>query len=101
MRLALERQRGPGTGEPEVLEVVTPRTNLAALTSAEHLLGSIALPEAFALEMAADRAQRRFLVRASTSRVRQQLQSQLGAAYPQAELRSVDAAADPARPAHD
>jgi hypothetical protein len=73
------------------VEVVTPRTNLAALASAEHLLGSIALPEPFALEIAADDERRRLMVRAASERMRQQLRV-LGAAYPQAELQSVEAA---------
>ena len=44
MRLAVSRrQAAPGLDEPEVLEVVTPRTNAAALTSAENFFASLAL----------------------------------------------------------
>jgi len=97
MHLRLEARRPPPP-PVEVVEVVTPRTNLATLASAENLFAAIGLAEPFSLEMSADRSQRRFLVRASTGRVRHQLESQIGAAYPQAELRPLaPGAADPAR----
>jgi uncharacterized protein DUF87 len=80
-----------------VVEVVMPRTNAAALSSAEHLFASIALDEPCSLEIAADHQRRRFLMRASSARMRQQLLSQLGAAYPQAELRRLKPEDDPAR----
>src|SRR5215472_4439820 len=101
MRFALERKRAPIADATRVLEVVTPRTNLAALTSADHLLGSIALPDSFALEIAADHSRRRFLVRAGGTRMRQQLESQLSAAYPQADVRVMESSKDPARCAAD
>jgi hypothetical protein len=96
MRLAVRWRTSAVLQAPHVLEVVTPRTNLAALTSAENLLAAIALPEPFALEIAADGRQRQFLVRAGSLRMRQQLHSQLGAAYPQADLRPLPPEADPA-----
>ena len=73
-----------------------PRTNAAALSSAEHLFASIALHEPCSLEIAADQQRRQFLMRASSVRMRQQLLSQLGAAYPQAELRPLPPEDDPA-----
>ncbi len=82
--------------EPSLVEVVTPRTNAAALGSAEHLFAAIALAEPFAVEIDADQTRRRFLVRAGADRMRQQLASQLAAAYPQADLRPISAEADPA-----
>jgi uncharacterized protein DUF87 len=98
MRLGLEPRRLAPPTEVHIVEVVTPRTNLATLTSAENLFAAIALAEPFSLEIAADRSCRQFLVRAAGTRVRQQLESQLGAAYPQAELRPLRPdAADPAR----
>ncbi|HEV7662381.1 MAG TPA: type IV secretory system conjugative DNA transfer family protein, partial [Chloroflexota bacterium] len=96
MRLGLERRHKPVRQASEVVEVVTPRTNLAALSSAENLLAALALSEPFALEVAANEQRRQFLVRASSTRMRQQLDSQLGAAYPQAELRAVQPHDDPA-----
>jgi hypothetical protein len=76
-----------------LLEVVTPRTNAALVSSAEHLFGALALgPDAnpVALEIGADHERRRFLVRASSVSQRQRLAGQLGAAYPQAQLRFLD-----------
>src|SRR5258708_4973892 len=96
MRLAVRWRPPAALEDPHVMEVVTPRTNLAALTSAENLLAAIALPEPFALEIAADGSHRQFLVRAGSLRMHQQLHSQLGAAYPQAELRPLAPDADPA-----
>src|SRR6266851_196810 len=96
MRLAVRWRPLAALEDPHVMEVVTPRTNLATLTSAENLLAAIALPEPFALEIAADGSRRQFLVRAGSVHMRQQLHSQLGAAYPQADLRPVPPEADPA-----
>jgi hypothetical protein len=79
-----------------VVEVVTPRTNIAALTSAENLFAGLALAEPFSVELAADSTRRRFLVRASGEHMRHHLASQLAAAYPQAELRTLDPEVDPA-----
>jgi Helicase HerA, central domain len=89
-------RRGRPSHEAYVMEVVTPRTNTAALTSAENFFGSMALGEPFSVELAADASRRQFLVRAASEHVRDQLSSQLRAAYPQAELRPVRADADPA-----
>src|SRR5262249_25832248 len=96
MRIALSRRR-PRESTPGVdaIEVVTPRTNMAALTSAENFFASMALGEPFSVELAADSSRRRFLVRASSTRMQQQLLSQIGAAYPQADFRQL-AQEDPA-----
>ena len=97
MRFALERRRiGAPLAEAWLVEVVTPRTNAASLTSAENLLAAVALAEPFALEIAADHQRRRFLVRSASSAMRQHLDAQVGAAYPQADLRLVEPEADPA-----
>jgi len=98
MRVVLEFKRDALPAEVDVVEVVTPRTNLATLTSAENLFAAIDVAEPFALEIAADRTRRQFLIRAAGPRVRQQLESQLGAAYPQAELRPLAPETDPACP---
>src|ERR1700716_1493896 len=97
MRVGLEWRQPSAPAQPHLVEVVTPRTNVAALTSAENLFAAIALAEPFSLEIAADDSRRRFLVRAGSEGMRQQLASQLGAAYPQAELRPLASDADPAR----
>src|SRR5438105_8908007 len=97
MRISVSRRHtGSTLLDPYVLEVVTPRTNAAALTSSENFFASLALAEPVSIEMAADCSRRRFLVRTSSARMRDQLLSQLGAAYPQANLRPVAAADDPA-----
>ena len=83
--------------DAQVVEVVTPRTNVATLTSAENLFASIGMDEPCSFEIAADHTRRQFLVRASGAQMRQQLLSQAGAAYPQAELRPLSATDDPAR----
>jgi hypothetical protein len=87
------------------VEVVTPRTNAAAIAAAENFLAAISLPEPFSLEMAATAGARWFLLRAGTGAMRRHLEEQLGAAYPQADLRRLDAGRipglDPARRAQD
>ncbi|MBV9354312.1 MAG: hypothetical protein JO023_02175, partial [Chloroflexi bacterium] len=91
-----------------LLEAVTPRTNAALLSSAEHLFGALALATdagPVALEIAADHERRRFLLRATTTGRQRRLAGQLGAAYPQAQLRPLDPidgdVADPARLGQD
>src|SRR4051812_6515231 len=97
---ALSRRRPPrGTAapqSPQVLEVVTPRTNAATITPAENFLAALSLRESFSLEIAATRTARWFLVRAGSAAMRRHLEEQLAAAYPQATLRPLDAAHIPA-----
>ena len=81
-----------------LVEIVTPRTNDAAIAPMANLLASLALPERFALELAATAASRRFLVRAITLAARDYLEDQFAAAYPQAVVRPLTAADDPALP---
>jgi hypothetical protein len=97
LRISWRRDARRGLEPSHVFEVVTPRTNTAALSSAENLFASIALDEPCSFEIAADQARRQFLVRASGAGMRQQLLSQTAAAYPQADLRVVSADDDPAR----
>jgi hypothetical protein len=83
-----------------VLEVVTPRTNAARLTSAEHLFGTLVPrgehePEPVSLEIVGDADQRRFLVRTPSASGLRRVGSQLGAAYPQAVLRPFQSATFP------
>src|ERR1041385_1122234 len=96
VRLSVSRRRREPPGEPRVVEVVTPRTNAAALTSAENFFAAISLAEPFSVEVAADASRRQFLLRGGSARMEQQLLSQVGATYPQAELRALPPAADPA-----
>ncbi len=94
----------PAEPAQELLEVVTPRTNAAVITPAEHLFGALgfdpgtegAAAAALSLEIAGDSDGRRFLARAGSSSARRDLVGQLGAAYPQASLRLLAADRDPA-----
>jgi hypothetical protein len=95
MRVGLDWHTPAAPTQPHLIEIVTPRTNVAALTSAENLFAAIALAEPFSLEITADHCRRGFLVRAGSERMRQQLASQLAAAYPQADLRPLAPEADP------
>src|SRR5262245_10210677 len=54
------------------------------------MLAAISLSEPFGLEIAATGQARWFLVRAESAAMRRHLEDQLGAAYPQAELRRLD-----------
>src|SRR5437868_14046137 len=96
VRIRFERRTPLPPGLPELVEVITPRTNEACLTSAENLLAAIAVAEPFSLEITADHVARRFVLRAQTPGMRQHLEGQLGATYPQAGLRPIEAALDPA-----
>jgi hypothetical protein len=98
MRLVISRRPSLATGaEAHLLEVIAPRTNAATLTSSENFFASMALGEPFSVELAADSTRRRFLVRAGTQPMHDQLVAQLSAAYPQAEFRITSAEDDPAR----
>jgi hypothetical protein len=97
VRISLERRTRAPESATSLVEVITPRTNSASLTSAENLLGAVSSSEPFALEIAADCRSRRFLVRAASAAMLRHLQGQIGATYPQADLRSVSADCDPAQ----
>jgi hypothetical protein len=75
-----------------VLEIVTPRTNVARLSSSEHLFGALVpqsqqRPEPVSLEIVGDSERRRFLVRTPTGHGLRRVAEQLGSTYPQAVLR--------------
>src|SRR5712692_4603394 len=83
-----------------VVEIVTPRTNVARLSSAEHLFGTLvprgqSAPEPVSLEIVGDANQRRFLVRSTSAPGLRRVAGQLGAAYPQAVLRPFHSATFP------
>ncbi len=89
----------PGPAE-HVLEVVTPRTNAARLSSAEHLFGALVprgdrAPEPVSLEIVGDADRRCFLARTTTAEGLRRVAGQLGAAYPQADLRPFQSATFP------
>ncbi len=95
------RNRQPAALQCELVEIVTPRTNMATITPAENLIAAISLPEPFSLEIAASHHARWFLARAGSVAMRRHLESQVAVAYPQTELRPLDVerypGLDPAR----
>jgi len=106
LMVPLRRRPTRAVAEPaqELLEIVTPRTNAAVVTPAEHLCGALAIGEGtrspegatVSLEIVGDHRGRRFLARALSASERRDLVGQLGAAYPQAALRPVPVEEDPA-----
>jgi hypothetical protein len=94
-RLRLTRNgRAARVPAEHFLEVVTPRTNTALISPAEHLCAGLCLRtgavdnEPVALEIIADTERCRFMVRARSELQLHRLRGQLGAAYPQAALRT-------------
>lgn len=89
------------TQHPELIEVVTPRTNAANSVAAENLFAAISLTEPFSLEIAATATARWFLARTESLEMQHHLTAQLAVAYPQATLRPLDLerypSLDPAR----
>src|SRR5262249_24583556 len=81
----------------ELLEIVTPRTNAASLSAAEHLFAALLRTGGLAFELAGDAAGRRLYVRAADAHRRADAAAQLGSAYPQAHARPVGHQQDPAR----
>jgi len=78
------------------MEVVTPRTNSALISPAEHLCAGLSLHARatgggpVGLEIVADQERCRFVVRAQSDSQLRRLMGQVGAAYPQAVLRPLD-----------
>src|SRR6185503_458688 len=85
----------------QVLEMVSPRTNTALLSAAEHLFAALTVQNArrsqdsVAMEIAADAESRRFLARCSSPAEARRLMGLVGSAYPQAEIRNFDSASFP------
>ena len=88
------------TAADQVVEIVSPRTNTALLSAAEHIFSAMTMQQAsdrkhVALEIAADAGSRRFLARCSTPEDALRIAGVIGSAYPQAELRNYDSATFP------
>ena len=81
-----------GRKSPVLLAVTPPRTGERTLLGVENLLQSIAVPEPFSLELAADADGVTLLARCQDDRV---VRSQVAAHYPQARIRQVPAEDDP------
>src|SRR5258708_2093624 len=91
----------PSNSADHVVEIVSPRTNAALLSAAEHLFAALTVQNArgdqkpVAVEIAADAGSRRFLARCSSPGDARRLMGLVGSAYPQAELRAFDSASFP------
>ncbi|HLI52220.1 MAG TPA: hypothetical protein VKU87_10505 [Thermomicrobiaceae bacterium] len=79
------------------IEIVTPRASTAGIISAENLIAALGTGDPVGLEIVGTPAERRFLLRASSPAMRQALEAQLAAIYPQAQVRPVEPGSDPAR----
>ena len=83
-----------GRKAPVLLAVTPPRTGERTLLGVENMLGSIAIPEPFSLELAADMDGVTLMARCLDDEV---VRGQLSAHYPQAHIRKVDPGDDPLR----
>ena len=79
----------------ELLTITPPRTGERTLLGVENLLQTLAVDEAFSLEIAGTADGASFLVRTSSPDVFQQ---QLAIHYPQARIRPLPPEEDPMRP---
>ena len=83
-----------GKKQPVLLAVTPPRTGERTLLGVENMLGSIAVPEPFSLEMAGDTDGVTLMARCLDGRV---VRGQLSTHYPQARIRDVQPEDDPLR----
>ena len=80
--------------KPVLLAVTPPRAGERTLLGVENMLGSIAVPEPFSLELAADMDGVTLMARCLDDEV---VRGQLSAHYPQARIQKVDEDDDPLR----
>ena len=83
---------------PILLAVTPPRTGERTLLGVENMLGSIAVPEPFSLELAGDADGVTLLARCLDDQV---VRGQIAARYPQAQIQEVPAEDDPLRLSED
>ena len=79
---------------PDLLAVTPPRAGERTLLGVENMLGSIAIPEPFSLELTADMDAVTLMARCLDDEV---VRGQLSAHYPQARIQKVDPGDDPLR----
>ncbi len=79
---------------PALLAVTPPRTGERTLLGVENMLGSIAVPEPFSLELAGDMDGVTLLARCLDDQV---VRGQIAARYPQAQIQEMPAEDDPLR----
>ncbi len=85
---------GPAGPEPALLSVTPPRSGERTLLGVENLLASIAVPEPFSLEIAADSDGAALMARCVDGDV---VRGQLAVRYPQARIEQVPPDDDPLR----
>ena len=83
-----------GEKDPLLLAVTPPRTGERTLLGVENMLGSIAVPEPFSLELAGDADGVTLLARCLQDQV---VRGQIAARYPQAQIQDIPAEDDPLR----
>ena len=81
-----------GKKPPVLLAVTPPRTGERTLLGVENMLGSIAVPEPFSLELAGDADGVTLLARCLDAQV---VRGQIAARYPQAQIQEILAQDDP------
>ena len=81
-----------GKKPPALLAVTPPRTGERTLLGVENMLGSIAVPEPFSLELAGDADGVTLLARCLDDQV---VRAQIAARYPQAQIQEIPAEDDP------
>ena len=94
LKLLRRLRREPA--QPVLLEITPPRTGERTLLGVENLLGSIAAPEPFSLELAADDQDVNLMVRCLDGEI---VRRQIASHYPQARVRQVEPERDPLRTA--
>ena len=83
---------------PVLLAVTPPRTGERTLLGVENMLGSIAVPEPFSLELAGDADGVTLMARCLDDQV---VRGQIAARYPQAQIQQIPAEDDPLRLGED
>ena len=87
-----------GKKPPVLLAVTPPRTGERTLLGVENMLGSIAVPEPFSLELAGDMDGVTLLARCRDDQV---VRGQIAARYPQAQIQEIPTEDDPLRLGED
>ena len=87
-----------GKKPPVLLAVTPPRTGERTLLGVENMLGSIAVPEPFSLELAGDMDGVTLLARCRDDQV---VRGQIAARYPQARIQEIPTEDDPLRLGED
>jgi hypothetical protein len=91
MFLRIERAHSESNSGPEpveLVELVSPRTNSASYTPIEHVFAALSRNGGVAFEIGGDATARRFYARLAGPSLRELLDAQISAAYPQARGRA-------------